>query len=136
MLDDKGKDLMVNGQPVCLFCHDVKPDPAKDRTGDVRFRADIAFLCWRCHAPMADAKMFQQHFLAKPPLPMVRFIIKKEQELGITIPLVPRERITCSTCHNPHQKGVILYEPSAQGSDAPSKLRVPSPELCLVCHNL
>jgi predicted CXXCH cytochrome family protein len=136
MMDDYGTVLTVNGRPVCLVCHTVKPNPAKDRTGDVRFRADIAFLCWRCHATMADARFFETHFLIKPPLPMLKFIERKSQELDVTVPLVPRERITCSTCHNPHQKGVISYEPSTKGADAPNRLRLPSPEICLVCHDI
>jgi predicted CXXCH cytochrome family protein len=136
MLDENGMVLDIDGKPVCLLCHAVKPNPAKDRTGDVRFRADIAFLCWRCHDPMANSRFFEQHFLKKPPIPMIRFIERKEQELKVTIPLVPRERITCSTCHNPHQKGVISYGPSAKGADEPGKLRVPSPAICIVCHDL
>lgn len=136
MLARDGTVLDVNGKPVCLLCHAVKPDPARDRTGDVRFRADIAFLCWRCHSLMVNTQFFQEHFLVKPSLSMLRFIERKEQEMKVTIPLVPRERLTCSTCHNPHQKGVISYEPSAKGADAPGRLRLKSPELCLVCHNL
>jgi hypothetical protein len=85
---------------------------------------------------MVNARFFQEHFLVKPSPSMLRFIERKEQEMKVTIPLVPRERLTCSTCHNPHQKGVISYEPSAKGADAPSRLRLKSPELCLVCHNL
>ena len=136
MLDETGMVLEVDGQPVCLFCHAVKPNPAKDRTEDVRFRADIAFLCWRCHSLMANSLFFEEHFLKKPPIPMIKFIERKEKELKVTIPLVPRERITCSTCHNPHQKGVISYGPSAKGADEPGRLRVPSPAICIVCHDL
>jgi predicted CXXCH cytochrome family protein len=136
MVDVDGKILDVNGQPVCLLCHAVMPNPAKDRTGDVRFRADVAFLCWRCHPLMADPSFFNRHFLVKPQLPMLRFLERKEQEMKVTIPLVPRERITCSTCHNPHQKGVIVYGPSAKGADSPSKLRLPTPEICFVCHEM
>jgi predicted CXXCH cytochrome family protein len=136
MLDDNGKIVVVNGRPVCLVCHAVEPNPAKDRTGDVRFRADIAFLCWRCHATMVNAMFFQTHFLSKPSLKMVKFIEKNSEELELTIPLVPRERLTCSTCHNPHQKGVITYEPSSKGADEPGRLRLPSPEICFVCHDV
>ncbi len=136
MLDKEGKVLTVNGKPVCLLCHAVQPDPDKDRTEDVRFRADVAFLCWRCHPPMASPQFFSAHFLAKPSPSMLRFIERKEQEMQVTIPLVPRERITCSTCHNPHQKGVIKYGPSAKGADLPSKLRLQTPTLCFVCHNM
>lgn len=136
MLDNDGKVLDVDGKPVCLLCHAIKPDPEKDRTGDVRFKADIAFLCWRCHPPMAPPQFFSEHFLVKPSPSMLRFIEKKEQEMLVTIPLVPRDRITCSTCHNPHQQGIILYRPSAEGADSPGKLRLQSPMLCFVCHDM
>ncbi|MGZ3614963.1 MAG: hypothetical protein ACXU9X_13835, partial [Thermodesulfobacteriota bacterium] len=59
---------------------------------------------------------------------------EKIEQLEVTIPLIPRQRITCSTCHNPHQEGVIMYQPSAKGADSPSRLRLPAPSLCLVCH--
>jgi predicted CXXCH cytochrome family protein len=135
MLDGSGNILSVNGRPVCLFCHSVQPNPATDRTGDVLFRADVAFLCWRCHPSMANPKFFKAHFLVTPSTGMKKFIKEQEQQLKVTIPLVPRDRITCSTCHNPHQKGVILYGPSASGADMPHKLRLPASKLCIVCHN-
>lgn len=62
MLDNDGKVLAVSGKPVCLLCHAVQPDPDKDRTEDVRFRADVAFLCWRCHPPMAPPSFFPSIF--------------------------------------------------------------------------
>lgn len=43
MLDKEGKVLTVNGKPIYLLCHAVQPDPDKDRTDDVRFRADVPF---------------------------------------------------------------------------------------------
>lgn len=135
MLDERGSVLSVNGQPVCLFCHSIKPNPATDRTGDVRFKADVAFLCWRCHPPMASPTFFKTHFLVTPSREMRKFITEQEQRLQVTIPLVPRDRITCSTCHNPHQKGVIQYGPSASGADAPQRLRLPATKICLVCHD-
>ncbi len=135
MLDGQGSAISVNGRPVCLLCHSVKPDPAKDRTGDVQFRADVAFLCWRCHPVMANPIFFSTHFLKKPSEAMEKYIKEEEQEMQVTIPLVPRGRITCSTCHNPHQKGVILYGPSARGADQKNRLRLPPDQLCIACHN-
>ncbi|SPQ02158.1 exported hypothetical protein [Candidatus Sulfobium mesophilum] len=133
MLDDKEKFLEVNGRPVCLVCHLKTPDPTVDRTKDVVFRADVAFLCLRCHSLMAKA-ILNRHVLLKPSLEMLTYLEQNEQKLSVTIPLVPRDRITCSTCHNPHQIGVIIYEPSAKGADAPDRLRVAEPALCVVCH--
>ena len=135
MLDERGKIRSMNGRSICLFCHSAIPNPAVDRTGDVRFRADVAFLCWRCHPLMASPTFFQTHFLKQPSEEMGRYLKEKEQRMQVTIPLVPRDRITCSTCHNPHQKGVILYGPSASGADQKNRLRLQGGKLCIVCHN-
>lgn len=135
MLDSDGKMMEVNGKPLCLVCHAKMPNPRVDRTKDVVFRADVAFLCWRCHSLMAKA-VLNRHVLLKPSEQMLRYMEQGEQKMKVTIPLVPRARITCSTCHNPHQKGVIIYEPSAKGADAPDRLRLQEPELCIICHEL
>lgn len=62
MLNEDGEIRNEYGQPICLLCHAKTPDPVVDRADDVLFRADIAFLCWRCHAPMVNP-IFNQHFL-------------------------------------------------------------------------
>jgi len=133
MLDGEGKIMEINGKSVCLICHTETPNAETDRTKDVIFRADVAFLCWRCHSLMVTP-MLNEHVLARPSMGMLRTIEKNGRELKATIPLVPRDRITCSACHNPHQGGVIVYEPSMKGADALHRLRLPSPALCLVCH--
>jgi hypothetical protein len=135
MLNEDGEIRKVYGKPVCLVCHAEMPDPRIDRTDDVSFRADIAFLCWRCHAPMVNP-IFSQHFLVQPSSNMLRNIEENEREMEVTIPLVPRTRLTCSTCHNPHQDGVIRFEPSAKGADSPRKLRLQVPVLCIACHRV
>jgi hypothetical protein len=136
MLDARGNDLSAGERPVCLFCHSVKPNPATDRSENILFTADVAFLCWRCHPPMAKAEFFEEHFLVTPTMEMRRFMEKQEQQLQITLPLAPRDRITCSTCHNPHQKDVILYGPSSSGADTLHRLRLPSNKICLFCHDI
>ena len=133
MLDDRGDVAMVDGKPACLWCHSKKPDPAVDRTEDVRFRADVGFLCWRCHPPMSGT-FLGQHFLVKPSAQILPMYRESEERLNIILPLVPRGRITCSTCHNPHQKGVIQREAAAKGADAIKKLR--SPSICYGCHRM
>ena len=57
-----------------------------------------------------------------------------EERLLVILPLVPRGRITCSTCHNPHQQGVIQHEAAAKGAGATMKLRLPS--ICFACHRM
>ncbi|MFA5353530.1 MAG: hypothetical protein WC291_04830, partial [Thermodesulfovibrionales bacterium] len=109
------------------------PDPETDRTTDVKFRADVAFLCWRCHPPM-PGEFFKQHFLLNLSRPMMQEVKRFEEQKNLLLPMVPRERITCSTCHNPHQKEILVSAPAKVGAGAPSRLRIDSPDLCLACH--
>lgn len=135
MLDENGAvRKIIGGLPVCIICHVNTPDPKTDRTEDVQFRADVGFLCWRCHQPMANNRFLHEHFRMRPSYEMRQDIKKNEEAMNVLIPLVPRDRVTCSTCHNPHQEGVILREAAAKGADTPAKLRIPSPRLCVVCH--
>ena len=133
MLDEKGNFLMINGKPVCLLCHSVVPDPQKNRRSDVRFRADIAFLCWRCHPPMPGL-FFENHFLLRPSALVRDEIDRSEKNKHVIFPLIPRGRISCSTCHNPHQREVMRDERTKAGADEPMRLRLPSPAICLGCH--
>jgi nitrate/TMAO reductase-like tetraheme cytochrome c subunit len=132
MLDDNNDVREVNGKPICLLCHTKKPDTAADSTDDVRFRADIGFLCWRCHPPMKADPFFNDHFLVTPSPKTLSQMHQSEERLMVILPIVPRERITCSTCHNPHQKSVIQRESAAKGADTKGKLRLSS--ICFACH--
>jgi hypothetical protein len=133
MQNGAGDILVVKGKPVCLLCHVIKPDPSKDRELNVKFRADIGFLCWRCHPPMPDS-FFGKHFLITPSPKTLKYMKKTEDQDMVTLPLAPRGRITCSTCHNPHQKGVLSYSPAASGAEAPKKLR--EANMCGACHEI
>ena len=133
MTDEKGAISVIEGKAVCLYCHDVQPDPSRDRTRDVSFTADVGFLCWRCHPPMPGS-FFDKHFLVKPESWMLKTIEATERQEGVILPLVPKGRITCSTCHNPHQKGVIQRKEAAAGADAHARLRIDYNSLCRACH--
>ena len=133
MLDKNNAVRTVKGKAVCLFCHSSVPDPAVDTAENVRFRADIGFLCWRCHPPMPD-EFFDKHFLVTPSANTLENMREAEENYKVILPIVPRWRITCSTCHNPHQSGVIRREPAAKGADAKARLRLP--DLCNACHKV
>ena len=125
--------LKINDEPVCLLCHAVVPNPAVDRTNDVRFKADVAFICWRCHPPM-PGEFFDEHFLITPSKKVREIMKDTEKKLNVIFPLVPRGRITCSTCHNPHQDGILIHEPAQAGASSINMLRMPNAFICNACH--
>ena len=122
MLSADGSVRKVNGEPVCLICHTAQPDPKGD-PDLVEFKADVAFLCWRCHAPMAGS-FLNKHFHVKPKKPTRTAIMNTENRLGIELPLARDGMLTCSTCHNPHQAGVLTRTAVQAGADAPKRLRI------------
>ncbi|MBA4373276.1 MAG: hypothetical protein C0402_10515 [Thermodesulfovibrio sp.] len=133
MLDSNYQIKEVNGAPVCVICHTAVPEQ-EGVASKVNFKAEIAFLCWRCHPPMPDT-FFKQHFLVRPSLSTLEVMRRTESEKGISFPLLNRGRVTCSTCHNPHQKGVIEFGPARAGEDEHDKLRMPPNEICSGCHD-
>jgi cytochrome c peroxidase len=55
-----------------------------------------------------------------------------EKRHKVSLPLTPDGRIKCSTCHNPHAKGVLK---GGAGVGAGSRWRVPDfREMCAPCH--
>ncbi|MDT8317591.1 MAG: cytochrome c3 family protein [bacterium] len=127
MLEENG-DLK---QSTCLVCHAEVPDPKVDRTGDVKFRAAVSFLCWRCHPLMAQDFM-DKHYLKKPSARRSVEMRWSEEDHDIILPLDSTRRITCSTCHNPHQAGVVIDERAKKGAGAKKRLR--SDKICEKCH--
>lgn len=132
MLSADGSVRELNGKPVCLLCHTALPDPKGD-PDLVEFRADVAFLCWRCHAPMAGS-FLNMHFHVKPKKPTRATIMNTESRLGIELPLARDGMLTCSTCHNPHQAGVLTRTAVQAGADAPKRLRIAAKSICEACH--
>jgi hypothetical protein len=77
---------------------------------------------------------FNMHFLVTPSAKTLNKMNEAEERFNVILPTVPRGRVTCSTCHNPHQKGVIQSTAAAKGSDSKGKLRLPN--ICFACHEI
>jgi hypothetical protein len=55
-------------------------------------------------------------------------------EYNIVLPLDRKGQITCATCHNPHQKGLIPDQRAgAGGAGAAHRHRIHE-NLCIKCH--
>jgi predicted CXXCH cytochrome family protein len=88
----------------CSYCHVVS-----GKTPGAALKAPLSGLCFGCHP---DRKNANEHKVDMVPSMKVE-----------GLPLAEDGRMTCVTCHDPHEK-----------SGHPKLLRLKQSELCLKCH--
>jgi hypothetical protein len=119
----------------CLYCHTEKPDENRARYKDVQFIGDLEVICQRCHVIRGNHAGNVNH-LVKPSTRTLTRMQAMEKEFGIILPLDANGQLTCITCHNPHDKGVIQAEsPAAKGAGSKYRHRLPG-GLCVECHQI
>lgn len=144
--------LDENGEPkedVCLWCHVEVPEvtPAMKDSKDFGLRRESHVICRNCHPIPGEHPVGGSHILATPSPTTIR---RMAEYVGISIgdyldyqvfPLDEKGRITCFSCHNPHQKGLFPdSNPRALGAEpvqaVNKRLRRRHPEEpeCQVCH--
>lgn len=119
----------------CLFCHSSLPDPKLLGIKHVRFSSEtLDEYCVCCHGQeFVDAHPVAPH-LVEPSDKIREAIESAVERLGVEIPLY-RDRLTCATCHNPHQTGVIMLSPGSGKSQQGNRLRLPKGRaMCVACH--
>lgn len=90
----------------CLFCHEKAPDPKKKvERGEYQLRRKMSTICIGCHLITPHAGAFEH--LEKPEAKILGNMKESEKKYGILFPLDEAGRLTCATCHNPHEKGVF-----------------------------
>ncbi len=141
MLTDEHKPI----QRSCLFCHktSIASGAQQTRTGKSRLQSDELTLCLGCHRRHLD--YFEPGHVGAAVSEEVANMISGsagvDGKRGIVMPLSAGNRITCSTCHNPHQLGVfpegsqlefggISFGTTRRGV----ALRQSTKELCIACH--
>ena len=132
MHQDNGALRVIEGKLVCTFCHPEHIDNLYS-TETIVFKADVPFLCLRCHPEMRDPQI-KPHFLKTPTESLKKKIKIFEEQNNVILPLIPRGKISCATCHNPHQKGVLSDPSPAKGADSSNRLRMDKAKLCYACH--
>lgn len=128
----------------CLYCHKRLPDVNKATLGSPKGVEELAapigkldVLCYRCHYKQVKLHPINANHLKKPSARILLNIKRSERKLGIIMPLDEKGKITCVTCHNPHERGVIPANKSgAGGAGEVGRLRVPLgvDKICLACH--
>jgi hypothetical protein len=121
---------------MCLYCHKEKPDEKTATYKEVTFIGDMQALCRRCHPIEGNHPGNFDHMAAPPSTKMLAHMATMKTTFGIILPLAKNGKMTCITCHNPHEKGVIAAnKPSAKGADSKYRERMPG-RLCIECHQM
>jgi hypothetical protein len=129
----------------CLYCHKTLPDvehaTLKKREVDdepVLLIGNLDVLCYRCHFKQTKQHPINANHLKKPSRKILSSIRWAERKYKIDMPLDEKGKITCITCHNPHERGVIPSEkPASAGAGELARLRLPkiADAICLACHS-
>jgi hypothetical protein len=129
----------------CLYCHEEKPDEKRAtfkasegiHGSVVKLIGSLEVLCYRCHYKQSTLHPINANHLRKPSDKTLTNMKESEETFGIILPLNYEGKITCATCHNPHERGVIPDEKaSARGASEKFRLRLPGEtgEICAACH--
>lgn len=142
-INDEGEVLLGK----CLICHRNVPDIEKERSiKDVklRFEKDVKDMCYRCHTviqhPAAEGataaligKAAPTHMI-EPPRTIYMSMRLIQKDIRTMMPLDPATgKITCPTCHNPHERGVLVGR-ADWGADSMRRLRTEGLDICQYCH--
>jgi hypothetical protein len=120
----------------CLYCHKDKPDVKTATYRDVTFIGDTRALCMRCHPITGNHPGNFDHMAKRPSAKGLARLAALKKKYHIILPLAEDGKMTCITCHNPHEKGVIpVGKPSAKGAGSKYRERVPK-KLCIECHQM
>ncbi|MBA3007586.1 MAG: hypothetical protein KKB91_05785 [Proteobacteria bacterium] len=146
---DPHKQLDASGainSESCLYCHETKPDvesatlESRENGEDtVHLVGDLEVLCLRCHNNKAGNHPLSTNHRVKPSEKVSTRMHWSEKNLSIILPLNDEGKITCITCHNPHELGVIPTEKAASaGASDKGRLRKAwgGGSICVACHNM
>jgi hypothetical protein len=119
----------------CLYCHTDLPAKNRMRYEDLQFVGNLEMICQRCHNIRGRHAGNFNH-LVKPSAAALARMQAMEKKFDIILPLDKSGQLTCITCHNPHDKGVIRAEsPAAKGAGSKYRQRLPG-RLCIECHQI
>lgn len=131
-INDSGELIIEN----CLICHVEKPDEKHATFKDVKFIGDIEMMCRRCHHIAGNHSGNADHMGLRPSADGLKRIKAMEEKYNTRLPLDENGKMSCITCHNPHEKGVIPDDrPGAKGAGSKNRHRL-AENLCKECHQM
>lgn len=128
-LDAKG----VVQTETCLFCHVAQPIEKKSGSEKTELIGAVELLCRRCHVISGNHSGNFNH-MVKPSAKLLARMQAMEKQFAIKLPLDEKGALTCATCHNPHDKGILSDQnPAAKGAGSMFRHRLPD-RMCIECH--
>jgi hypothetical protein len=132
---DPHNQINANGDIVaekCLYCHAERPDERQATFEEVKLVGNLEMLCQRCHGERYHPA--GKDHLLKPSGITLAVMQAGEKKYDILLPLDYSGKITCATCHNPHERGVIPSKRAgAKGAGEKYRHRLPG-NICMACH--
>jgi len=156
-------DQLEAGKPkadACIWCHTGVPDVDSRSQEDIsrNLHKKSIGVCGNCHPVAKGHPNGGSHMGATPSEAMMSYMSAYELQPRMNLPLnqlleyvraarrIPRSipldengRITCYSCHNPHEKGLLPnWNPRSIGSEPKQsvnhRLRAREGQLCIACH--
>jgi hypothetical protein len=121
----------------CLYCHKEKPDEQHATFKEVKLIGDLKVLCYRCHFKQSKFHPINADHFRRPSNKTLSIMKASEKKFNIILPLNYKGDITCPTCHNPHERGVLPSgQPNSKGASEKYRLRMAAEKLqiCVACH--
>jgi hypothetical protein len=140
-INDEGEVLWNT----CQVCHKNVPDLKKEKNiKDVHLRSeDLNEVCTRCHPyrthPGAEgiettmSMITAPDHLVAPSKKIFNNMRLALKETPLLLPVDKTGKIVCSTCHNPHERGLLTGR-ADYGADSEIRLRSAGLEICQYCH--
>jgi hypothetical protein len=118
-------------QKKCLYCHVVVPNVAEGGEG-LRYTDTYTALCISCH--QTELHPYGKDHMRPLPKAMRDTLREYEERRLVRLPLGEENGVTCVTCHNPHERG-LLKGRGGIGADEDKRLRLTTTnEQCTPCH--
>lgn len=144
----------------CLWCHASAPDLSFrfGQEASYSLRGTSGQVCRNCHRVSETHPTGGSHMEAIPnlemtwrmsayemqstmrlPFPQLLKYARATERTPRSMPLSENGRITCHTCHNPHEKGLLpARNPRSTGAEPKHatnhRLRVHQDNICVACH--
>ena len=122
----------LTNRDICFRCHTESLSLGLEVSFESSVKTKDPSLCLGCHGNMSE-KHLEHILFEKDKIDKHKMILESLQHEGYELPLADG-KMHCSTCHNQHPKGVIGRKEAAIGAGEEHFLRLPTKDLCAVCH--